>query len=237
MEEVPMKGDDFIEGTPRKADVLFAPDSALWHLDAVLDYSPGNDYTYRQGYRRAGRLLTEWVAENGRDQDFLVFPICHAYRHFVELILKTLIPIGCSVAGREMTEEESRLQSGSHNLNDLWQTFKKISAEVEAANRMAAPAKDDIEGVEAYIDQLHAVDKGSYAFRYPHTRTGAVSLEGLDRINLGRFCEQMERLCNYLEGYEMYYRDLRNMRHESQNAYAQEYGADEEYGTEIGFGE
>jgi hypothetical protein len=39
-----MNGDDFIEGTPRKGDVLFAPDSALWHMNAVLDYRPGNDY-------------------------------------------------------------------------------------------------------------------------------------------------------------------------------------------------
>jgi len=76
---------------PKKGDVLFASDSSLWQMDARLDYRPCDDYPYRQGYRRAGRILTEWIAANSHDVDFLVYPICHAYRHFVELTLKMLI--------------------------------------------------------------------------------------------------------------------------------------------------
>jgi hypothetical protein len=79
-----MDDDDYVPPVvPHKSDILFGSDRARWQMDAMLDYRPGNDYTYRQGYRRAGRLLTQSVAERG-DADFLVFPICHAYRHFVE---------------------------------------------------------------------------------------------------------------------------------------------------------
>jgi hypothetical protein len=219
MGETSMKSNNFIEGTPRKGDVLFRSDSGLWRMDAILDYRPGNDYTYRQGYRRAGRLLTEWVAEKGRDQDFLVFPICHAYRHFVELTLKTLMRIGCSLAERELTEGEMRVQTGSHNLRALWDAFKTISAEAEAHTGAASPPKEDLEGVEDYIDQLHSVDEGSYAFRYPLNKTGELSLGDISRINLGHFCDYMERLCNYLDGYEIFYKEMIDQRHEIVNSY------------------
>ena len=99
--------DKYVTQSPRKEDVLFASDSTLWSLGAIQDYRPGNDYTYRRGYRRAGRILTEWTVEHG-EVDFLVFPICHSYRHFVELTLKRLIRVGCSVAEREMTDRESK---------------------------------------------------------------------------------------------------------------------------------
>jgi hypothetical protein len=50
-------------------------------------------------------------AENGK-VTFLVFPICHSYRHYVELSLKRLIVSGCCIAHREMTDYEAKLQSG-----------------------------------------------------------------------------------------------------------------------------
>ena len=100
------------------------------------------------------------------------------------------------------------MQSTTHNLRNLWDAFKTIASEVEVITNTNAPPKEDIEGIEAYIDQLHAVDKGSITFRYPLTREGDVSSGEIARINLGRFCEHMEGLCNYLEGYESYYQHL-----------------------------
>jgi hypothetical protein len=193
---------------PQKTDVLFGSDHARWPMDAMLDYRPGNDYTYREGYRRAGRLLTEWVADHG-EADFLVFPICHAYRHFVELTLKRLIREGCRVVPREMTPAEAKLQGGSHNLQALWETFKAIEqADVAAIGDAPPIPPEDLAGIEAYIKQLHAVDSGSFTFRYPLTKDGAVSVGDIERINLARFTEYMERLCNYLEGIEAYYGHL-----------------------------
>jgi hypothetical protein len=124
--------------TPKKEDVLFAGDKTIWKMDAILDFSPGNDYTYRQGYRRAGRILAEHVAGHG-EVDFLVFPICRAYRHHVELSLKRLMLLASDLAGRALTASEEKLQSGSHNLVSLWETFKIINAEAEAKTGIAPP--------------------------------------------------------------------------------------------------
>jgi hypothetical protein len=54
-----------------------------------------------------------------------------------------------------------------------------------------------MEGIEVYVKQLHAVDAGSFSFRYPLAKDGKINLA---RINVGRFSECMEALCIYLDG-------------------------------------
>jgi hypothetical protein len=214
--------------TPKKEDVLFASDQAIGRMDAILEFRPGNDYTYRQGYRRAGRVLTEYVASYG-EVDFLVFPICHAYRHHVELSLKRLIVLAGNLADRVLTRSEEKLQNGSHNLVELWETFKVVHAEAEAKTGIAPPPPEDMDGIEAYIHQLHAVDAGSFSFRYPLAKDGKVNLDGIERINVGRFSECMEALCNYLDGWDSYFADIIQTSNEIHDeAYGEMYG-DMEY--------
>jgi hypothetical protein len=57
---------------PHKTDELFGSDNTMWTMDAMLDYRPGNDFTYREGYRRAGRLLAESVARSGEADFFSI---------------------------------------------------------------------------------------------------------------------------------------------------------------------
>jgi hypothetical protein len=90
---------------PKKEDVLFSGDPESWNTDAILNYQDDGDYAYRTGYRLAGRVLTEYAIKNN-EADYLVFPICHAYRHFVELSLKRLIVVGSGFARRGLTEVE-----------------------------------------------------------------------------------------------------------------------------------
>jgi hypothetical protein len=83
--------------TPRKDDVLFRPDRKDWQTNADLntDGVPA-DYVYAEGYHRAGQILADYVIEKKWDQDLLVCPIVFLYRHYVELQLKRLIPLGPS---------------------------------------------------------------------------------------------------------------------------------------------
>lgn len=48
---------------------------------------------YIESYREAGEVLTTHVLQDGI-ADFLVFPILFAYRHWLELRLKSLIVLG-----------------------------------------------------------------------------------------------------------------------------------------------
>jgi hypothetical protein len=169
-------------------------------------------------YQDDGDLLSEY-AINNQEADYLVFPICHAYRHFVELSLKRLIMVGCSFANRSMTASEKRLQSESHNLIALWTAFKGIQIEASKDTGAPAPLLDDVEGIESYINQFHTIDARSQSFRYPLKKDGTVALATTDRINLARFSGYMEWLANYFEGFEPYYAEYRDLRNQTYAVY------------------
>jgi hypothetical protein len=82
-----------------------------------------------------------------------------------------------------------------------------------------------MQGIEAYIHQLHVVDAGSFSFRYPLAKDGKVNLDGIERINIGRFSESLEALCNYLDGWDSYFADIIQTNNEILNdAYGDMYG-------------
>jgi hypothetical protein len=191
---------------PRKRDVLVAEDKTRHQMSAIVQPWRG-DRPYREGYRRAGRILTAHVSKHG-GASYLVFPICHSYRHFVELMLKGLIALGCIIVHRDMTPAEEKLRSKSHRLWDLWNAFSTVEREVTAARDQDPRPLEDIQGIEAYIKQLDAIDPGSDHFRYPVTTKGEFTLQGIDQINVGHFGEYMERLCDYLEAFDTYYTHL-----------------------------
>ena len=71
MSDIEFDEDAVYPKPPQKSDVLFAGDNAEWDMDAVLDFRPGNDYVYREGYRQAGKLLAKHVASTrGREADY-----------------------------------------------------------------------------------------------------------------------------------------------------------------------
>ena len=73
---------------PRREDVLFRSDRELWLTNACM--TRGNEFVYREGYRRGAKQLVDDVCAAVRHQDVLIYPIVYLYRHHVELILKRL---------------------------------------------------------------------------------------------------------------------------------------------------
>ena len=122
----------------------------------------------------------------------------------MELTLKHLMLSGCRVIEREMTPQETGLHVNSHDLSQLFACFKRIEKEASKVTGESYPSKE-MDGIAAYIEQLHKVDKYSYSFRYPLNKDGDVSLGPLERINIGHFSEQMERLSRALEQIDCYF--------------------------------
>lgn len=181
---------------PRKGDVLIRAGDELPMANACLNLGT-SEYAYRQGYRRAAKLLSEYVCNECRDQDLLVYPIVHNYRHHVELTLKHLIAVGSYLSHREITPQIRRLLRRSHSLKQLWGTLKPILL-ADTAVRWQ-PENADIEGVESYIQQLSAADEGSYCFRYATDTDGNPSLPGMTHLNVYVFANHMEQLAEYLD--------------------------------------
>jgi hypothetical protein len=90
-----------------------------------------------------------------------------------------------------MTDYEAKLQSEKHDLRRLWNAYKAIQVEVINATGDGPRPHEELEGVEAYIEQLHEIHEGSYSFRYAATTKGEATLQGVERINFARFSEHM----------------------------------------------
>lgn len=182
---------------PRKEDVLFGASHEFPMTNACLNFTM-SDYGYREGYRRAGKIIAEYVCKECMDQDLLVFPIVHSYRHYVELTLKHLIGLGLYLIDRQVTPEIKGVLLKSHDLKQLWGNLKPVLYAVGKSVRWK-PQRDDVEGLESYINQLHAVDRGSFGFRYSTDTKGAPSLPAMTHLNIYQFASRMERLADYLE--------------------------------------
>ena len=153
----------------------------------MIDYSLDED-RYIASYREAGEVLTTQVLQGGIS-DLLVFPILFAYRHWLELRLKSLIALGQRWRGEDI---EPAL---THKLEVLWPLAREA---IEAAFP-DDPA--DLDTVGSIVDELVAVDPESMSFRYARDRKGQLNLPvGLERVNLGHIATVMLQVGISLEG-------------------------------------
>lgn len=172
-----------------KFEPIFCGD-ADWQANACLNWSHDPIELYAIGYKEAGDRLVEQVLTQMRDLDILVYPIVFLYRQYVELRLKAIIK-----EGHALLEERGGFPA-HHKIWDLWCVAKKISTRV-FANEKEPPVFDCVEHV---IREFARIDSGSFAFRYPTTKRGDKTLEGVTHINIRRMAEHIDRLSRDLEG-------------------------------------
>lgn len=133
-------------------------------------------------------MLTTHVMEGGVS-DLLVFPILFAYRHWLELQLKSLIGLGQRWRGERVRPMHT------HKLEALWPPARKA---IEAAFP-DDPA--DLDTVGSIVDELVAVDPESMSFRYARDRRGKVNLPaGLERVNIAHIATVMLQVGILLDG-------------------------------------
>lgn len=160
-------------------------------MNTCLNFDPEGWYGYVEGYRLAGMLLVEHVEKDGNNQDSLVYPIVFTLRHFLELQMKELIESGASLLDFDETYRTT------HDLNSLWFKCREL---LELVFGQMADS-EQLDGVGEQVDQLAAVDPGSFAFRYPFDRAGGMSLpEDIRGFNLRYFADRIDEIANLLTG-------------------------------------
>jgi hypothetical protein len=184
---------------PRKGDRLFRsdlPDSK--NLACSTYFLDSGQTAYKEGYRQAAQLLVQHVVKTGESRDFLVYPIVFLYRHHIELALKRVIRRYPELLDRELTPNE-QTHLGGHRLDFLWQDLKPMFTAISEAVAWNEQDPDDIEGADDYFRQLSVLDRDSFSFRYPHSKTGERSLPEDLKIDIGHFAETIERLLQYID--------------------------------------
>ena len=100
------------------------------------------------------------------------------------------------------THEEKK-NLGKHRLDLLWQDLKPMWDALRKKAGWGPGDAADMEGIDSYIQQLSKLDPDSFSFRYTHSKKGQPLLRAdLAMINLRHFAEMMERLADYLDGFD-----------------------------------
>lgn len=156
----------------------------------------GNSWSgYVGGFRMAAAALLEQLEANGRDQDFLVYPIVFNYRHAVELSMKRVIE-----QGRRLFDEQGDFPDG-HSLAKLWTTCRPVVVRVFNGD---PDVKAMLPSVDAVIAALDDVDPGGTAFRYPvGIKRGGVRPPSLPstmtNLPLRAFSDEVEQVLDLLD--------------------------------------
>ncbi len=173
---------------PQKEDKLFKSD-VDWKNNACLNFSHDMWEGYISGYRLAGDIAVEHVKNEGRDQDFLVYPIVFLYRQYLELRLKDIIKNGYQLF--DLNESFSQ----NYNVGQLWKSAREI---MERA--WPNEATKELDAIESCVNEFCRIDPTSTSFRYPQDKKGKRALEGLTHINLRNLAEIINKLADFLDG-------------------------------------
>lgn len=144
---------------------------------------------YTEGYKIAAEMIENRLLENPDKQDFLIYPLLYANRHYLELKLKEIIVEGHSIIG----QTKDFIKEG-HNLIKLWRESQRIMKLVYSEEYQAPSIS-----LENKIKELHDTDINSDGFRYPINLKGKQNLESLKIINFRNFKDEFFEIKQYLE--------------------------------------
>ena len=160
-----------------------------WHSNAMLGWTHFPWDIYAAGYKDAADALVAALAERKTSLDSVIYPLVFLYRHGLELQMKLILPLARRLAGKEPVADHK------HGLMPLWIELRRHLEQLD-------PRDDDQElaAIEDFIRQLDTVDPGSFAFRYPTTKKGEVSLPELRHVNVRHLSEIMDGVFMLLSG-------------------------------------
>lgn len=148
-----------------------------WANACVGDNGSPQDTDYAQGFVRSVNILLERVIrDTGNYVDELIYPICFAMRHAVELYLKSTARQFVTLAAYRKSEIIFNLE-GSHHIGRIW---KHIVEHSQSIDRRYAPL---VAQLTPHIDDLASVDATGQVFRYPFSNENHKHLTDLAVIN------------------------------------------------------
>lgn len=186
-------------------------DAGRPHGTVVLNWhgTPQREFTY---FAEAFHLVAkEAVAALKEDpqfgleglaiDDFRAYPVVFLYRHALELYIKAVILVGSPmlrIKGKAEVDPDKLLNT--HSLDGLRQHIEQVFEAYGWEWDLGTPHFASLGDFRSVVADLHAVDAGSYAFRYPLDTKGNASLATRFRFNLFDFCDVLDNLFPALEG-------------------------------------
>jgi hypothetical protein len=188
---------DLLDFTPL-GDVKFPSDFAGqkifvegedWQNNAMLGWTHFPLDIYAAGYKDAADGLLYALSERRVSLDSVIYPLVFLYRQGLELQLKLLLPLA-----RRLASTPAKNDHG-HGLMPMWKELRALLEKLVAQENDA-----EIDATEDFIHQLDKTDPQSFAFRYPKSKKGEISLPELRHVNVRHLSEIMDSVFLLLSG-------------------------------------
>ena len=129
--------------------------------------------------------------------DFDVAPVVFMYRNAVELHLKALV---LGEGGNFLATTPDALSvHKTHSVSWLAQFVCQIITAVKWEKEFKCEAIENLADFKAVVEELNAVDPGSYVFRLPVSAVGQDSLPGRLNLTIREFARRMDALLELLD--------------------------------------
>lgn len=188
-----------------------------WEYNACLNYSDGS-YGYIEGYKKAAKVLVEYVFVSKRDQDTLIYPIVFLFRHHVELIIKDILNKGKDLLSLDEKERSVLVSAlvSKHSLTFFDKYVKDLMFALEPNSN------HDYQEIHSLIEKITQLDPDSYHFRYLKSKKDEVNINlNIRTINTEDLFSNIEngikllecvslQLSQYLEAIDEYIKGVRS---------------------------
>lgn len=166
----------FIQGRDRDNTAMLGWTQFPWDL-------------YAAGYKDAADALVKALTSRQASLDSVIYPLVFLYRQGLELQLKLILPLARRLAGQPATADTH------HKLMPMWSELRVLLEQIDPRE-----ADKELPAIEEFIRQMHDVDPLSFAFRYPTTKKGEVSLPDLRHVNVRHLRDVMNSVFMLLTG-------------------------------------
>jgi len=160
-----------------------------WQNNAMLGWTPFPMDLYATGYKNAADGLLFALANRRASLDSVIYPLVFLYRQGLELQLKLMLPLA-----RRLADVPDR-SDHSHSLMPMWNELRALVEQL-----VPVDGDKELPAMEDFIQQMDKVDPQSFAFRYPTTKKGEISVPDLRHINVRHLSEVMDSVFMMLGG-------------------------------------
>src|ERR1039457_4742172 len=159
---------------------------------------PSRDiFLHAQSFHKAAKALAAFQLDASPLADFDVSPVVFMYRHAVELHLKALV---LGEGGNFLATKPDALSvHKTHSVSWLVQFVVQIITALKWENEFKCDGIENLTDFKAVIEELNAVDPGSYIFRLPGRAEGQDSAPGRVKVTMLEFARRMDALLELLD--------------------------------------
>ena len=156
---------------------------------------------YAEAYHKAGQKLVQEYGTTGALRDFEAAPIVFLYRHAFELYLKAVALVGSKIIRLQGKDgmAPDRVMS-SHRLTEFVPHVCEIIRAAHWSWDMGVDGLRTEADFSGLVQELDAIDPGSYTFRYPTDRDGESALPEHFAFNVRSFATRLDPLLESLSG-------------------------------------